>query len=58
MNFSETPTKELEETFAKEQERVFRVLLNVFPISQETLEHLLADLKLMHEELKKRKIKP
>ena len=56
MNLSETPTKELKERFAKEQERVFRFLLNVFPISKESLEHLLVDLKLMYEELKKRGI--
>ena len=58
MNFTNFTTEELEQRFAKEQERVFKILLNVFPISQETLEHLLVDLKLMHEELKKRRINP
>ena len=55
MDLRQFPTDELKLRFEKEQTRVFTYLMNIYPISQESLEHLLADLKLMHEELKRRK---
>ena len=55
MDLRQFSTDELKLRFEKEQTRVFTYLMNIYPISQESLEHLLADLKLMHEELKRRK---
>ena len=49
------PTFLLQEKFNEEQERVMSKLMKYYPRTNESLEAMLCDLKVMHEELQRRK---
>jgi hypothetical protein len=49
------PTFLLQEKFNEEQERVMTKLMKYYPRTNESLEAMLYDLKVLHEELQRRK---
>jgi hypothetical protein len=48
------PTSLLKEKFHQEWDRICEVLMNIYPISDESLAYMLRDLRMIHEELETR----
>ena len=47
-------TSLLKEKFHQEWDRICEVLMNIYPISDESLAYMLRDLRMIHEELETR----